>query len=153
MHTNVDKLMYECTKDLQSNSTAESGVGFWHFPPRSKALRYQEVKLPFESLGCSAPRAEVKKDWGTWSEVEAHLPNSLLNVACRAAKSCVGVSDLTVRMRTLNFRASHSWAVTASVVVDTWELWTFYLCPHSCTGPYYINFLAKKQQLGCNSFL
>lgn len=141
MHT--DKLMYERTKDLLSNSRAEGGVGFWHFPPRSKALRYQELKLPLESLGCSAPRAEVKEDWGARSEVEAHLPNSVLSVACRAAKSCVGVSDLTVGMRTLNFRASHSWAVTASVVVDTWGHWTFYLCPRSCTGPYYINFLVE----------
>lgn len=62
MHTNMDKLMDECTKDLLLNSRPESGVGFWHFPPRSKALRYPEVKLPFESLGCCAPRAKVRKD-------------------------------------------------------------------------------------------
>lgn len=57
-----------------------------------------------------------------------YLPNSVLNVACRAAegKSYIGV----IFWSELNFSASHSRAVIAGAVVDTWGLWTFYLFLH-----------------------
>lgn len=86
MHSNVDKLIYEYTKGSAVKLRTRKCYWFVHFIPWSKALKFQEIKLPFESLGHSVPRAKVKEDWGMWTEVEMYLLNTVLNLACRVAE-------------------------------------------------------------------
>lgn len=81
-----------------------------HFLPWSKALRFKEIKLPLESLGCSVPRAKVKEDRVIWTEVGMYL----LNTANSIIQNCWGKSkvlwNLPIQLWKwgINFTASHS---------------------------------------------